>query len=728
MESNIPVSTWDLPIEGMSCAACVGRVERALKAVPGVATASVNLATEQARVQGAVSLATLTAAVEAAGYEVKPLPDSDGQVAHAAADHEGWWVVAGLVLCAPLLAPMLLMALGVHWMPSVASQWLLATPVQFVLGARFYRAAWRALKARAGNMDLLVALGTSAAYGLSIHSWLAGQGGALYFEASAVVIALVRFGKWLEARAKRQAAEAIRALQGLRPTEAVVRVGAREVRVPIERVGLGDLVVVRPGEAVAVDGEIVEGSSHLDEALLTGEPLPVAKGVGERVIGGSVNGEALLLVRATAVGAQGLLARIVERVAAAQASKAPVQQTVDRVAEVFVPVVALLALVTGLGWWLAGAGGEHALITAVSVLVIACPCALGLATPIALIAGMGAAARRGILIRDAAALEAAHRVTLVAFDKTGTLTEGRPTLAQAVPAPGVTRDELLRLSAALQVASTHPLALAVIDAARGLVVSRASDAAALPGRGVRAQVEGRELLLGSTRLAEEQGADLSPFGADPDGPQSVSWLLERTASGTRVLGRLAFADRLKPEARAAVDALHALGLRTAVLSGDAPASVAAVARALGITEFDAGLLPTDKADRIAAWRTQGAVVAMVGDGINDAPALAAADAGLAMATGSDVALQTGGIALLRGDPRLVAEAIELARRTEAKIRQGLFWAMGYNVLGIPLAMAGLLSPAFSGAAMALSSVSVVSNALLLRRWRPASEPRRQGTC
>ena len=715
MQSPPPANVWDLPVQGMSCASCVARVERALKAVPGVALASVNLATEQAHVEGAASLATLTAAVQAAGYQVGALAQPGAQVPEPEPDREAWWVIAGLILSAPLVAPMLLMALGVHWMLPAGVQWFLATPVQFLLGARFYGAAWRALKAGAGNMDLLVALGTSAAYGLSMFTWLQGAQGALYFEAAAVVIALVRLGKWLEARAKRQAGAAIRALQALRPTEAVVRVGAREVRVPIALVGLGDVVVVRPGEGVPVDGEIAEGQSHLDESLLTGEPLPVPKGLGARVIGGSVNGDAMLLVRATAVGAQGLLARIVERVAAAQSSKAPVQQLVDRVAEVFVPVVVVIALLTALGWWLAGAGVERALITAVSVLVIACPCALGLATPIALIAGMGAAARHGILIRDAAALEATHRVTLVAFDKTGTLTEGRPVLLEANPAQGLARDELLRLSAALQGTSTHPLAHAVLEAAKGLAVPQATAAIALPGRGVGARVDGRELLLGSTRLAEEQGVQLSAFRADGDSPHSVSWLLEVTPNGPRVLGKLAFGDRIKPRAREAIAQLHALGLRTALLSGDAPASVAAVAHELGITDAQAGLLPLEKADRVAAWRDQGEVVAMIGDGINDAPALASADVGFAMATGSDVALQTGGVALMRGDPRLVADAIAVSRRTESKVRQGLFWALGYNVLGIPLAVAGMLSPEFSGAAMALSSLSVVTNALTLRR-------------
>ena len=716
-------TTWDLPITGMSCAACVARVERALKAVPGVAAASVNLATEQARVDAAaaVSLATLSAAVAAAGYALGALPEPGAAgppdaPAGREAKREAWWVAAGLLLCAPLVASMLLMPFGVHWMLPGGLQWLLATPVQFGLGARFHAAAWRALKARAGNMDLLVALGSSAAYGLSLCNW--ARGGGLYFEAAAVVIALVRLGKWLEARAKRQAAEAIRALQALRPTEARVRVGSREVRVPIARVALGDLVVVRPGEAVPVDGEIIEGASELDEALLTGEPLSIARGVGDRVVGGSVNGAALLLVRTTAVGAQSLLARIVERVAGVQASKAPVQQRVDRVAEVFVPIVGAVALLTGLGWWLAGAGGERALLTAVSVLVIACPCALGLATPIALIAGTGAAARHGVLIRDALALEAAQRVTLVALDKTGTLTVGRPTLRAAEPAPGVAREELLRLAAALQATSSHPLARAVLDAAHGLDLPTARAARVLPGRGVTAEVEGRSLWLGSARLLAEQGVDVGTEGGGA--ALSQSWLLESTPQGPRVLGRLAFGDALKPEAAAAVAALHRLGLSVALLSGDARASVAVVARELGIGAFEAELLPGDKADRVAAWRAAGAVVAMVGDGVNDAPALAAADVGMAMAGGSDVALQTGGVTLLRGDPRLVAIALEVSRRTEAKIRQGLFWAMGYNVLGIPLAAAGLLSPAFAGAAMALSSLGVVTNALALRRWKPAA--------
>jgi Cu+-exporting ATPase len=478
-----------------------------------------------------------------------------------------------------------------------------------------------------------------------------------------------------------------------------------------------------------VDGEIVEGRSHLDESLLTGESLPVAKGPGERVTGGSINAEGLLRVRTRALGAETTLARIIRLVESAQAAKAPIQRIVDQVSAVFVPVVLGIAAVTLAGWLLAGAGIETALVNAVAVLVIACPCALGLATPTAIMAGTGVAARHGILIKDAEALEVAHAVTLVAFDKTGTLTEGKPTLVQALPAEGFDRRTLLRWSAALQQGSAHPLARAVMAAwpaeSAGEAVPPAVQAEALPGRGVRAEVEGQRLALGSQRLAQELGA-LPPDGSalaeaarrlESEG-RSLSWLVAHGHADTsRLVGLLAFGDAPKAGAAEAVARLQAQGVATTMLSGDNPGAARAVAEALGIHNVQAGVLPGDKAAHVQQLRAQGQVVAMVGDGINDAPALAAAQVGIAMSSGTDVAMETAGITLMRNDPRLVADAIDISRRTYRKIRQGLFWAFAYNVLGIPLAALGLLSPVIAGAAMAFSSVSVVSNALLLRRWR-----------
>jgi Cu+-exporting ATPase len=730
-QAGYDVATQELAlqIEGMTCASCVGRVEKALRQVSGVASASVNLATERATVRGpsTLSVAALVAAVEKAGYAATPVEASAPDRSRL----PPWWPVAvGAVLTLPLVAPMLLQLVGIGWMPAGWVQLALATPVQFGLGARFYRAGWKAVRAGTGNMDLLVALGTSAAYGLSVYLMLrhAGHGMPhLYFEASAAVITLVLLGKWLEARAKRQTTDAIRALNALRPATARVRRDGVEIELPVGQLVLGDLVQVRPGDRVAVDGEVVEGRSHVDESLITGESLPIAKGVGEQVTAGSINADGVLTVRTSALGAETTLARIIRMVESAQAGKAPIQRVVDRVSAVFVPVVLGVALLTFLAWTAVSGDWEQALVNAVAVLVIACPCALGLATPTAIMAGTGVAARRGILIKDAGALELAHAVGTVAFDKTGTLTQGKPSLVAVEAAGGRTRDELLRLAAALQRSSAHPLAQAVADAARAqqLAVPDARDARALPGRGLEGVVEGQRLALGSSRLLHELGVDAGPLRQqaerlEHDG-RTISWLVRQDGGHAELLGLLAFGDTLKESAREAVARLHELGIRTLLLSGDNRGSAQAVARALGIDDVRAEVLPADKAEIVRQLRAEGRVVAMVGDGINDAPALAAADVGIAMSTGTDVAMETAGITLMRGDPRLVADAIDVSRRTYAKIKQGLFWAFAYNVLGIPLAALGFLNPVIAGAAMALSSVSVVSNALLLRRWRGAAE-------
>jgi len=724
-----------IKIEGMSCASCVGRVERVLAAVPGVGKVSVNLATEMARVESdqPVDFAALERAVDRAGFHALPEAPPDAPSRPAPVGTGGFHVLLAALLSLPLVVPMLLELTGSHAMLDGRIQWLLATPVQFWLGARFYRAGWMAARAGSGNMDLLVALGTSAAYGLSVYQLLAGGAAAhLYFEASAVVITLVLLGKWLEARAKRQTASAIRALQQLRPESARVRRGDADVDVPIIQVRVGDLVVVRPGERIAVDGAVEEGASHVDEALITGESLPVARQSGDRVTGGAINGEGLLLVRVTAVGAESTLARIIRLVEDAQAAKAPVQQLVDRISAIFVPVVLVLALLTLGGWWFATGGGERALINAVAVLVIACPCALGLATPAAIMAGTGVAARYGILIKDAQALELAHRITTVAFDKTGTLTEGRPSLAVLEPAPGAGVDDtrLLQLAAAIGRGSEHALARAVLQAAArddhasGSAALVAIDVTALPGRGVAATIDGMRLVLGSTRLIDEQGVARGALAARATELEAqgltISWLAAVGDSGqpARLLGLLAFGDGVKPGARTAVQALRALGIHTVLLTGDNQGSADHVAREVGIDRVIANMLPADKAATIAALKTDGRRVAMVGDGINDAPALAAADVGIAMSSGTDVAMQAAGITLMRGDPALVPAAISISRRSYGKIRQNLFWAFVYNLVGIPLAMCGLLNPVVAGAAMALSSVSVIGNALLLRRWTP----------
>ncbi|MFZ5635897.1 MAG: heavy metal translocating P-type ATPase [Pseudomonadota bacterium] len=723
----------ELEIAGMTCASCVGRVERALRAVPGVIEASVNLATERARATVLASdadalAARLIAAVEAAGYGARPhvAEAAPGDASSPRLSRETAHLIVALALAAPLVAPMLLLPFGVHAMLPDWLQWALATPVQFWLGARFYRAAWGALRARTGNMDLLVALGTTAAYGLSAYHLLqpAPHHGArpLYFEAAAVVIALILLGKWLEARAKRQTTEAIRALQALRPARARVRRDGVEREVAIGDVRVDDVVVVRPGERFPVDGEVIEGLTHADESLITGESLPVAKQAGDRVTGGAVNGEGLVAVRTRAVGAESALARIVRLVEDAQAAKAPIQRLVDKVSAVFVPVVIALALVALLGWGLIGGDWNAAVLNAVAVLVIACPCALGLATPTAVMAGTGVAARAGILIKDAEALEHAHRVRTVAFDKTGTLTEGRPALEAAIAVDG---DDaaLIALAAALQTGSEHPLAKAVLAAQGDAPRPAASDMRAVPGRGLRGSVDGRALLLGSARMLADAGIDIGPFATRAEalaaGGSTVSWLAEDRPEGGVALGLLAFRDRPRAGAAEAIARLRARGLRTAMISGDNAGAAQAVATALGIDDVRANVLPEQKADAVRALAADGPV-AMVGDGINDAPALAAADVGIAMGSGTDVAMHAAGITLMRPDPRLVADALDMSRRTVRKIRQNLFWAFVYNIVGIPLAAFGLLDPVVAGVAMAFSSVSVVANTLLLRRWTPRS--------
>lgn len=726
---RVEMRTATLRVQGMTCASCVARVEKALLKVPGVSSASVNLATEQATAEtlSSVPMAALLEAVERAGYTASDATIAEPKTAPRRLE---WWPVAlSAALSLPLVAPMLLPWFGLSWMPGGWVQLALATPVQFGLGWRFYRAGWNAVRSGAGNMDLLVALGTSAAFGLSVYLlWRHADHGMphLYFEASAVVITLVLLGKWLEGRAKRQTTDAIRALNALRPATARVLRGDVEIEVPVEQVQVGDPVVVRPGERVAVDGEITAGHSHVDESLITGESMPVTKGIGDRVTGGAINAEGVLTLRTVAVGAETTLARIIRMVESAQAAKAPIQRLVDRVSAVFVPVVLVVALLTLIGWMAATGNWEQAVINAVAVLVIACPCALGLATPTAIMVGTGVAARHGILIKDAQALEVAHAVTTVAFDKTGTLTEGRPALVAIQPAAGRTRDEVLRLSAALQRSSDHPLARAVLDTARaeGLAIPAAIEARALPGRGLEARVDGQILALGSSRLLRELGLEGGTLATEADRLQAqgctVSWLMRRPPAdgeGAELLGLLAFGDAVKASAHTAVARLHELGIHTVMLTGDNPGSAAAVAGQLGLQSFRAEVLPADKAAVVQALRSGGQIVAMVGDGINDAPALAAADVGIAMSTGTDVAMETAGLTLMRGDPRLVADAIDVSRRTYATIRRGLFWAFAYNVIGIPLAAFGLLNPVIAGAAMALSSVSVVGNALLLRRWR-----------
>lgn len=731
----------DIGIGGMTCASCVARVERALKKVPGVQEATVNLATESARVlisPGEEVQARLRRAVRDAGYEPRA---ADATLStEQASPWAGFAPVGfGLLLSLPLMLPMVGELFGRHWMLPAWLQFALATPVQFVLGWHFYRAGWHALKALSGNMDLLVSIGTSAGWALSMWLWLTSAPGAvvhLYFEGSAWVVTLVMLGKWLEARAKRQTTSAIRALHALRPDVAHLIGPDGEVDVPVGELLVGDRLVIKPGERIPVDGVLLEGRTQVDESMLTGEPLPVDKcpsadlgtAAQAALTGGSINGDGRVVMLVRAIGSETVLARIIRLVEDAQAAKAPIQRLVDQVSAVFVPAVLIISLITLLGWWLSGHSFEQALLNTVAVLVIACPCALGLATPVAIMAGTGVAAQHGILIKNAQALELAHQVDIVAFDKTGTLTLGQPRLASLLSLQGMTENELLGIAAGLQSGSEHPLSRAVVRLAqeRGLNFQSPDNVRSVPGRGSEGEIGSRHFLIGSLRWMKELDIDTSAVESKADPLQeqgaTVSVMAERTSQGLILCALLAFFDEPKPGAKEALAALRAQGIKTVMISGDNRGSAETMARRLGLRpeqgEVMSEVLPDEKAKRVAALKIGGHVVAMVGDGVNDAPALATADVGMAMGNGTDVAMHAADITLMRGDPLLVAAALDISNRTVAKIRQNLFWAFAYNVAGIPLAAFGFLNPVVAGAAMAMSSISVMSNALLLKRWTP----------
>ncbi|WP_241085191.1 heavy metal translocating P-type ATPase [Candidatus Vondammii sp. HM_W22] len=728
---SVPSETVDLLISGMTCATCSGRLEKVLSRLPGVERAVVNLATGKATVtapSGVVSLELLIDSVAKAGFVAEPAATAAEQQAvleakaQQRARREVIQLVIAIVLTLPLAMPMLLMLFGIDATLPAWWQFALATPVQFWLGGRFYEGAFKSLRGGTGNMDVLVVMGTSAAWGLSTWVTLAGgAGGHLYFEAAAMVITLVLFGKWMEGRAKRGAASAIRALMDLRPELAQVERDGVLIEIPAESVAQDEIVIVRPGERVPVDGVIVEGESQLDESLITGESLPVSRGVGDTVTGASVNGEGMLRIKATTVGVESTLSRIIRLVENAQASKAPVQKMVDQISAVFVPVVAVISLFTFLGWWLIGNDLQTAFLAAVSVLVIACPCALGLATPTALMVGTGVAARHGVLIKDAEALERAHHSNSVVFDKTGTLTQGHPSVERVVAVDG-NDARLLQLTASAQQGSEHPLARSVLDRSQlgGLSLLPVTEFTSLPGRGLSAQVDGRVLLVGNRRLMQEHNIGLGSLGPEADGLEAegrtLMWVTDNSAA-EKLLGFIAVSDPVKEGAAEAVAELQRRGLLTVMLTGDNRYASQMVADAVGIDQVISEVLPEDKASEIEKLKQAGGVVAMVGDGINDAPALAVADIGIAMGTGTDVAMHTAGITLMRGDPLLIADALSISYATYNKIKQNLFWALIYNLIAIPLAASGALNPVVAGAAMAMSSVSVVSNSLLLRRWR-----------
>ena len=744
---------FTLDIGGMTCASCVGRVEKALDKIPGIEAASVNLATEQARIRlktgSDTQINDVIALVQKTGYEAK-LSSPHGKAELAPA--KTFWgsdglgrVLLGFTLSAPLFLPMFLMPFGIHWALAPKWQLLLATPVQFFLGWRFYRAGFKSLMSGVGNMDLLVALGTSAAYGLSIYQMLSSPHASheLYFEGSAVIICMVLLGKWLEARAKQQTSEAIRALQKLWPEHAkvldsqmAIAEGAplNEYRdLPLEQVFPKDRILVLPGERIPVDGLILMGKSHVDESLLTGESEPVKKQIGANVIGGALNGEGVLVIEAQAVGVESVLSKIISLVEDAQTQKAPIQKLVDQVSAIFVPSVIIIAIITGIANWLYLDSAAIAILRAVSVLVIACPCALGLATPAAIMAGTGVAARFGILIKDPQVLEQAHRLSIVAFDKTGTLTIGKPRLLALLPlASSTPSEDILATAAGLQLGSEHPLAKALLDAAKdqGITPIPPSASRALAGIGIEGKPtkgpwENKTLCLQSVASLHDNPnitEILEKAQTCFEAGQTVSVLMNTETPATPI-AIIGFGDELKENAKAAIAALHQLRIRTVMLSGDNQAAADRVGKSIGIDEVFAQIMPGDKAQIIRKLQTSDLHhrqwVAMVGDGINDAPALAAADVGMAMSTGTDVAMQAAGITLMRGDPTLVADAIDISKKTWNKIRQNLFWAFAFNTTGIPLAALGYLSPMLAGSAMALSSFCVLSNALLLKRWRPS---------
>ena len=749
LNSNINFHTVD--IEGMTCASCVSRIEQALEKIPDIEKASVNLATEQARIRirvgSSLSIEEVIKAIQKTGYDAHPHSalqslnrtnsptwNADGRIS----------VILSFLFSAPLIAPMLLMPFGIHWSLNGWWQLLLATPVQFILGWRFYRAGYKALLSGTGNMDLLIAIGTSAAYGLSLYLLLTNPSSHIqefYFEGAAVIISMVLLGKWLEARAKKQTSEAIRVLQKLWPQEAKVLDANQAVdsfqsahyqTIPIEELLPGDRVIVFPGERIPVDGVILSGTSHVDESLLTGESNPIKKVVQSNVIGGSMNGDGVLLIEAQAVGIDSVLSKIILLVEEAQTQKAPIQKLVDQISAYFVPAILVIAVITGIANWLFLDSIATAILRSVSVLVIACPCALGLATPAAIMAGTGMAARFGILIKDPQVLELAHRINVVAFDKTGTLTIGEPRLLEIIPLSNQMEiAQILAAAAGLQLGSEHPLAKAVINDAntKGISPTSVTDSKAITGIGIEAKMmdglwKDHVLVLQSVEsLRSETAFEVIKNQVNSILTTGHTVSVLRIKDSSTFIAAFLFGDEIKKNAKAVISALHQLHVKTAMISGDHLAAATVVGKSIGIDEIYAPVMPGNKAKIIQDLKSSAndqnrRWVAMVGDGINDAPALASADVGMAMATGTDVAIQSAGITLMHGDLALVPSALDISKRTWNKIQQNLFWAFIFNTAGIPLAATGYLSPMIAGSAMALSSIFVLSNALLLKSWSP----------
>jgi P-type Cu+ transporter len=725
-----------LRVQGMTCASCVAHVEKGIRKLEGIDSAAVNLATERAAVSfdpKRVDVNAIIEGVRQAGYDASV---DDGGSSREAEERKNALrklkrlTAVSALLTFPLVTAMAAMILRIEalmFLHDPLLQLLLAAPVQFIIGARFYRSAWKSLKAGSPGMDLLVALGTSAAFFFSVFNGFFAQrvqveAAGLYFEASAVIITLVLLGKYFEMRAKGRTSEAIEKLMELQPKSAEVQRGDEFVQVPVSDIVPGDIVLIRPGERIPVDGSVVAGSTAVDESMITGESMPVEKRVDDRVVGGSVNSYGSVRITAEHVGKDSVLARIIAVVEEAQGSKAPIQQLADKVAAVFVPIVIAVALLTFIIRGVILGDLPQGIISAVAVLVIACPCALGLATPTAIMVGTGKGAERGILIKNGEILQTAERVTAVVLDKTGTLTRGKPEMKQLVvldEAGADDSDALLKTAAGLERVSEHPLARAVVDAAdeRGLEALRAEGAAAVPGRGISGTVEGREYHVGTETFLQEKGISSESYRERKAQLEEAGSTVIVLADADKPLALIAVADSIRDHSREGVGMLKALGLEVYMMTGDNRRTAATVGEAVGIAHVLSEVLPEHKADEVKRLQQQGYVVAMVGDGINDAPALASADTGIAMGEGSDIAVESADITLMRGDLREIAAAFELSRKTMRKIRQNLFWAFFYNVIGIPFAAFGLLNPMIAGAAMAFSSVSVVTNSLSLKKFQ-----------
>ncbi len=697
----------ELKIEGMHCVACEKIIGDALRKVPGVEEASVSFVSQEAHVTGSALPEDLIKSVQSVGYNARSVyGTSDEDIEQGEALN--FKVQLALVILSALFTIPLFLQMGIDFVP-LWVQFILATVVQFGFGWRFYVGSYWALKTFTGNMDLLIGLGTSAAYFFSAVVFIFALPHHVYFEASASIITLVLLGRLLELRTQRKASGAIKALLKLQPKLARVKQDGEWVMLPIEKIQVGQVFHVRPGEKVPIDGKVVEGETHIDESLLTGESIPVHKQVGASLIGGTQNQQGSIIGKATAVGADTALSAIIRLVRDAQGSRAPIQKLADQISAIFVPVVVIIALLSFVLWWGLARDFTEALINAVAVLVIACPCALGMATPTVIMVATGRGARAGILVKNAEALQLAEKLSILAVDKTGTLTEGKPALTDVIP----DEPQVRRLAASLEEHSEHPIARAIVE---GEELFSVTDFTAVPGKGVQGKIEGKSYQVGSLKWAHERGLTLDSKVTDAlesDGKTVVC-----VSDETKILGYLAVADTLRPHSKEGIQKINKLDIEIVMLTGDQEKTAQAIAKEAGISTFKAEILPQDKAKNVESLRQGGKLVGMVGDGVNDAPALAAADVGIAMSSGTDIAMEASDITLMRNDMRQVAAAIDLSRATFRKVRQNLFFAFFYNSLGIPLAAFGLLNPIIAGAAMALSSLCVVSNSLLLNRWKP----------